>query len=113
MSKDKNVVLNRREFVGMGIAGLSLATVLSPSSARAEDLPLVDPAANPQATALGYVHDGSTVDKAKFPKYEASQNCGNCQFFQAAADTEAGPCLIFPGKSVKTAGWCNSWAKKA
>ena len=34
----------------------------------------VDPA-EPQATALGYVHDAAEVDAAKFPRFEASQNC--------------------------------------
>ena len=113
MSKDRNVVFSRREFVGLGIAGLSMAAVAAPRSARAADLPLVDPTGNPQASALGYVHDGASVDKAKFPKYEASQDCSNCQFYQGQDGADAGPCLIFPGQSVKAAGWCNSWAKKA
>ncbi|MHB8476347.1 MAG: high-potential iron-sulfur protein [Steroidobacteraceae bacterium] len=24
-----------------------------------------------------------------------------------------GPCTIFPGKSVASAGWCSGWVKKA
>ena len=105
--------ISRREFVGLGIAGLTVATALRARTAHAEDLPLVDPASNPQASALGYVHDATTVDKEKFPKHEDGQSCGNCQFYQGQADAETGPCLIFPGKAVKSAGWCNSWAKKA
>lgn len=112
MSKNVNAGLSRREFVGLGIAGLSMAAILKPGRASAEDLPLVDPATNPQATALGYVHDSSTVDKAKFPKHEATQSCATCQFYQGQPGAETGPCLIFPGMSVKATGWCNSWAQK-
>ena len=35
--------------------------------------------------------------------------CGNCQFFTDAT----GACEIFPANSVKPAGWCAAWAKKA
>ena len=66
-----------------------------------------------QATALGYKADASKVDKAKYPKFAASQNCGNCALFQGKAGAASGGCGIFPGKQVAAKGWCSAWAKKA
>jgi High potential iron-sulfur protein len=40
-------------------------------------------------------------------------NCANCSQFQAKAGDAMGPCAIFPGKSVASAGWCTGWVKKA
>lgn len=74
-------------------------------------MPLVDQA-DPQAVALGYVSDATTVDKAKSPKYEAGQLCSNCALYQGAA-AEQGPCPLFPGKNVAAKAWCNSYVKKA
>lgn len=65
---------------------------------------------DPQAAALGYVHDASKADKAKFKNYAAGQNCGNCQLYQGAA--EWGNCPLFQGKQVAKAGWCSAYAKK-
>jgi len=65
-----------------------------------------------QAAALGYKHDTTKVDKAKYPKHEASQHCANCSFWQgAAADPWAG-CAMFGRKQIAAAGWCLAWNKK-
>jgi len=64
-----------------------------------------------QAAALGYKADASTVDKAKFPKYAAGQNCGNCALY-VSKSADAGSCGIFAGKMVATGAWCNAYAKK-
>lgn len=68
---------------------------------------------DPQAQALGYVHDAGTVDPAKWPKIEtpAGQKCSNCALWQGG-DAEWGGCGIFPGKQVAAAGWCNAWVPK-
>lgn len=68
---------------------------------------------DPQAVALGYVHDATRVDAKKFPKYAAGQLCNNCALYQGkAADPWAG-CPLFAGKQVAGKGWCSAWAKKA
>jgi hypothetical protein len=36
---------------------------------------------DPQAVALGYVHDAGKVDTKKFPKYAAGQVCANCGLY--------------------------------
>jgi High potential iron-sulfur protein len=100
---------SRRQF----ISSLPLAgSVLLVSRARAQAAGPLDPK-DPQATALGYVEDGSKADKAKFPKYEASQNCANCQLYQGAAGAANGACPIFQNKLVNAKGWCSTWVKKA
>ena len=68
---------------------------------------------DPQAAGVGYKADGSKVDKAKFPKYAASQNCANCALYQGKAGAASGGCGLFPGKQVAAKGWCSAWAKKA
>jgi hypothetical protein len=88
------------------------AATLFARVAWAQDLPLLA-LDDPMAKALGYAEDTSTVDAAKYPKHSNDQNCANCQFFQSDASAEAGPCTLFPGKSVKAKGWCVSWVKKA
>ena len=67
----------------------------------------------PQAVSLGYVTDAARVDKAKFPKYAAGQQCSSCQFYTAAANAASGPCTIFGGRAVAGPGWCSAFVKKA
>lgn len=66
-----------------------------------------------QAVALGYVADASKVNKTKYPKFSADQNCANCQLYQGKAGAAAGGCALFPGKQVTAKGWCSAWVKKA
>lgn len=68
---------------------------------------------DPQAKALGYVHDATNVDQSKYPRYQPGQACSNCQLFQASGDEEWAGCSIFPGKLVNQAGWCSAYAPKA
>ncbi|WP_405228240.1 high-potential iron-sulfur protein [Lentisalinibacter sediminis] len=68
---------------------------------------------DPQAKALGYVHDATDVDQSKYARYQPGQACSNCQLFQAKGDEEWAGCSIFPGKLVNTAGWCSAYAPKA
>ena len=67
---------------------------------------------DPQAAGVGYKADASKVDKAKFPKYAAGQNCAGCALYQGKAGSTSGGCGLFPGKQVAAKGWCSAWAKK-
>ena len=67
---------------------------------------------DPQAKSLGYVANAAKADKAKFPKFAAGQNCGNCSLYQGKGGA-SGPCPIFAGKDVAAAGWCSAYVKKA
>jgi hypothetical protein len=66
-----------------------------------------------QAQGLGYKHDASQVDKAKFKNYQPGQICGNCNFFKGKTEDSWGPCDIFGGREVNAKGWCSAWAKKS
>lgn len=68
---------------------------------------------DPQAKALGYVHDATNVDQSKYPRYQPGQACSNCALFQASGDEQWAGCSIFPGKLVNAAGWCSAYAPAA
>mgnify|MGYP001809999463 CR=1 FL=1 len=67
---------------------------------------------DPQAVALGYVHDTTKADKKKFPKHDNSQKCTNCALWQSKPTDAWGNCPLFAGKQVAGPGWCSAWAKK-
>ena len=95
------------------LRNLTLGVVLLPVAGKqlaalAADLPLVNTANDPAAKALQYVDDASKASAAK-----AGSKCANCKNYQGAANSTQGPCLIFPGKSVKASGWCLSWVAKS
>ena len=96
--------LSRRNFLrNLAVAGPA-STLLMIAPATAQDLPKVT-AGDPQGVALQYVEDATA---ATAPNYKAGQTCANCNFIQGA-DAAYRPCLLFPGKSVASAGWCISW----
>ena len=99
--------LNRREFVA-GVAGAIAAIPVVVSADETTPKLALD---DPQAAALGYVEDSSTVDQEKYPTHKAEQLCSNCALYQSEEDW--GPCAIFPGKLVAGPGWCAAYAPKA
>ena len=100
----------RRTFMTCA-AGVAGAVVFARSGLAQSGVPLRE--SDPQAIALGYKTDASKVDKAKYPKYAAGQDCGNCQLFQGKPAEALGPCPLFQGKLVAAKGWCSAWVKKA
>jgi hypothetical protein len=74
------------------------------SSALAAEAPLLSPGVK-EAIAVKYVEDASKAHGAT-----AGSTCANCALYQGQAGAAQGPCQIFPGKQVKAAGWCSSWA---
>lgn len=99
--------LTRRKFLKSSLVAGAAMTFFGKASAGT---PLSE--SDPQAKSLGYVVNASKADKAKFPKFAAGQNCGNCSLYQGKAGG-SGPCPIFAGKDVAAAGWCSAYAKKA
>jgi hypothetical protein len=95
--------ISRRRLLQQLLVGMPLAAV-AVSAARADAGPLVSPEA-PEAKALGYVEDAKTSKESP-----GGNHCGDCALFQGASGAVQGPCQIFPGKQVKAAGWCRSWA---
>ncbi|MFM1887105.1 MAG: hypothetical protein RL026_2262 [Pseudomonadota bacterium] len=105
--------MQRRSFLKVALAGAVGAQVVTQAAqaGQAAALPLVDPN-DAGAKALGYVHDATKVDAKANPTYKPNQKCSNClQYVGKATDAQAG-CNLFPGKSVKGAGWCKVWVQK-
>jgi High potential iron-sulfur protein len=87
----------------LSIPFLSLA-LSRPDRAPAADAPLLSPDA-PEAKAVKYVEDATKAQGAI-----KGSTCANCGLYQGRSGLPTGPCQIFPGKQVKAAGWCSSWA---
>ncbi len=98
---------NRRVFIMQLAAGSSL---LAAGAAQAQAK--IDEK-DPQATAVGYLHDTTKVDAKKHPKHNKAQKCSNCQLYQGKASDAWGGCPLFAGKQVAGNGWCTAYAKKA
>jgi hypothetical protein len=96
----------------MTSVGVASTLALGSRTALAADAAKVTES-DPTAQALGYKEDASKVDKAKYAKYAAGQDCGNCQFFQGKPADAYAPCPMFSNKQVASKGWCSAYVKKA
>ena len=99
---------SRRQFIIMSAAGACTLALNGKVQAQAM---VAD--TDPQAVALGYKSEASKVDKAKYAKYAAGQECSNCALYQGKPGSAAGGCPLFAGKQVSAKGWCSAYAKKA
>lgn len=101
---------NRREF----IVQFSLASgVLAATGVTARAQGAMVAESDAQAKSLSYVSIATKVDKKKFPKYAAGQQCNSCSLFVGKPTDAAGGCPLFAGKQVSGKAWCSAWAKKA
>ena len=98
----------RRQFIW-----LVPATVIAGAAGQALAQPAKVDENDAAAKGLGYKHDGSKVDAAKYPAYAKGKQCGNCALFMGKAGDAWGACGIFGGKQVAATGWCSAWNKKA
>lgn len=106
---DKPAKWSRRDLLRKGAATVTavfLGRFVASSPAAEQDMQRLSED-DPQAKALKYTHDASTV---KSQKRQEGAICANCTHWQADADTTWGPCAIFPGKKVNKDGWCTAWA---
>jgi hypothetical protein len=105
--------IQRRAFLKLGtLAVASIAVTAGAGKSVRAAAPRLDEK-DPTAQALGYKHDATKVDKAKFPKYQPGETCANCTLYQAKPTDPWGPCPIFAGKEVSAKGWCSAYIKKA
>ena len=98
--------LSRRHLLGR----LALAASLTPLAvfglreSLAASAPLLS-VTSPEAKAVKYVEDAKDAHGAS-----PGSNCANCGLYQGPNGSTQGPCQLFPGREVKAAGWCSSWA---
>jgi High potential iron-sulfur protein len=97
--------LDRRRLLQRLALAIPVALVFTPRARGASAAaPLLD-AASPEAKAVKYVEDASKASGAA-----AGSSCASCALYQGGDGSKQGACQIFPGKEVKAAGWCSSWA---
>jgi hypothetical protein len=85
-------------------AALSPWATMLPIAGHAAADPLLSES-DPAAKTLKYTEDASHAKGVP-----AGNTCATCALYQGAQGSKQGPCQIFPGKQVKAAGWCASWA---
>jgi len=103
---DEEISLSRRRLLQRLAVGASVAPLAAGAlrTSFAASAPLLSVTA-PEAKAVKYVEDAKDAQGAT-----PGSNCGNCALYQAPDGSRQGPCQLFPGKEVKAAGWCSSWA---
>ena len=110
--KKNRINIGRRDFLKAGSLAVVSAAIAGTAGNSIAQGARVDEK-DAQAQSLGYKHDATKVDKAKFPKIQAGQTCANCTLYQGKQADAWGGCPIFPGKQVAGKGWCSAYVKKA
>ena len=100
---------NRRHF----IITLVPATLALSATTQALAQPAQVDENDAAAKALGYKHDASKVDAAKYSTYTKGKVCSGCALYAGKAGEPLAACPIFGGKLVNANGWCTAWVKKA
>ena len=96
---------SRRRLMRSLALGLPLAALAAARPRRADAAAALLDAASPEARAVKYVENAKDASGAT-----AGSSCANCGLYQGANGSVRGPCQLFPGKDVKSSGWCASWA---
>src|SRR6266540_3644152 len=98
--KHNRINIGRRDFLKAGSLAVVSAAIAG-SAANAAEKAAAQAAKvdekDAQAQSLGYKHDATKVDKAKFPKYVAGQACANCTLYQGKPTDAWGACPLFAG----------------
>jgi len=115
MSTAQRTSSSRRDFVvSVGTVVGSAVFLAGPlaSVAAAGALPHLT-TQDPQALALHYTENASTIDASKDPSHAAGAKCANCKLYQGSGDAPFGPCQLYPGKAVSANGWCMGYQKRS
>ena len=107
MSENKTLTRRsalKRLALGMELAPITVATWRQSRAADTASLPLLSVDAS-EAKSVKYVENA-----AQAPGKVPDSSCANCGLYQGPSGSAQGPCQLFPGKAVKAAGWCSSWA---
>ncbi|BEP61997.1 high-potential iron-sulfur protein [Variovorax sp. V213] len=100
---------SRRDFVGRAVGGVCL---LAAVPVRVLAAPPRVEENDETAVQLGYKHDTKNVDKKKYPRHAATQECVNCAMWQGTPTDAWAGCAMFGRKQVAAKGWCMAWAPK-
>jgi len=97
---------NRRVFMFQMVAGVG---VLSAAAVQAQETKLTED--DPYAKSMGFRLDNTKVDKVKFPRFEETQKCSQCQLFGGKPGEALGACSFFGGQLVNPNGWCRNFKR--
>jgi hypothetical protein len=99
-------LISRRRLLGNAALTVALTPLALCKLSLADGVgaTLINPA-DPAAKAVKYVEDAKYGQGAT-----VGSKCANCALYLGASSSVEGRCQIFPGKDVKAAGWCTSWA---
>lgn len=61
------------------------------------------------ARSMGFKVDTNQVDKAKYPRHTADQQCNKCQLFKGEPTDAEAPCSFFGNRIVPATGWCRNF----
>ena len=108
---------NRRVFMLHALAGSGVLAAHGTAAAQAapaaaapvSNEPVKETDAYPKS--MGFRLNTANVDKAKFPRHEASQKCSECQLYSGKAGEALGPCSFFK-RMVPPDGWCRNFKPK-
>ena len=111
MSEQAFVPSRRRFFGQLAATAAAVATLTQADRAFAAPLPELSES-DPTGAALGYKADSTKVDTVKYPNFKPDQVCARCNLVQGTDAEPLRPCTIFPGKSVRSKGWCAAYVPK-
>jgi len=96
---------SRRTFMIKAVAGVAAAGML-PQVARAANEKLSE--TDPYAKSMGFKLKTEEVDKAKYKRWTAEQQCSKCQLWAGKAGDEYGECSFFE-RYTPAGGWCKNF----
>jgi hypothetical protein len=98
---------NRRTFMLRVAAGGAAVACAGPTAAAPRRIEENEP----KAVSLGYRHDTTKVDKAKFPKHSPAEKCSNCMAWLGKPADAWAECDLMADRTVSGGGWCSSYVK--
>jgi hypothetical protein len=108
----QHTMTRRTMFESAALAGVAtLAVIIPRTPARAAEPTPLDPN-DPQARALGFVVDASTVSVVSNPTFKSGEACRTCVQYLGKPNDLAGVCNIYAGHMVPAGGWCRVWGPK-
>ncbi len=96
---------SRRTFMIKAVAGVAAASLL-PQVAQAAQEKLSE--SDPCAKSMGFKLKTEGVDKAKYKRWSAEQQCSKCQLWGGKAGDEYGECSFFE-RYTPAGGWCKNF----
>ena len=99
--------MDRRQFLILPVFGVLSTSILKSVQAQPQPATQLLSETNPQAIGLGYKMKTASIDRLRWTQFTPGQSCGNCALYQGARGGAQGPCKIFGGQVVMSAGWCS------